>query len=294
MSELNHRPRPDVLAEATAALRDAPIPAGPSTDLTAATLAAIDSRLAGPVPARSPERRKRIMRYLSFGSLATAAAVAAVVLLLPGRSPADDVKKAVRKAEAAKTVRMTIALDAGADGKITARNYLDNEGGKFRSEVDPAGLVVVINGKGENKGIMYLTSTKMYRLLDPDKDELVKQVTGSVKKAFDQFKLPTDDQVKGLADEFLDGRKTKVYEITGMDIPDVKGNADLKIWIDPKTDLPVQSRVVSRIDGKTVTATAAYLGFDEDLDPKLFDTKVPDGYKPLPAGAKLEQPKKDK
>ena len=283
MSDLNHQPRSDALDRAMAALREAPVPHGPSDHLTVATLAAITHRLAGTTP-RGLHRRRLIMRVVGFS--ATAAAVLAAVLLLPGRSPADDVKKAVRKAEAAKTVRMKIELDAGADGKITATNYTAD--GAFRSEVNPAGLVVVVNGKADPKGIMYLTGTKQYRLLDPDKDPLVKQVAGNVRKALEQFKLPADAQVKGLADEYLDGRKTKVYEIKGVDIPDVKGKADLKIWIDPKTDLPVQSRVVSTIEGKTVTATAAYLGFDEDLDPKLFDPKIPDGYKPL------ELPKKDK
>ena len=45
MSELNHQPTPDTLDQATAAIRDATVPAGPPADVTAATLAAIDSRL---------------------------------------------------------------------------------------------------------------------------------------------------------------------------------------------------------------------------------------------------------
>ena len=226
------------------------------------------------------------MRIVGLGSLATAAAVVAGILLFPATSPADDVKKAVRKAEQAKSVRMTIELDAGKDGKITAKNFIDD--GKFRSEVEPAGLVVVINGKADNKGVMWITPMKTYRLLDPDKDELVKQVTSNVKKAMEQFKLPADDQVKGLADEYLDGRKTKVYEIKDADVPEMKAKADLKIWIDPKTDLPVRTRVVTKTADKSYTAVATYHGYDEELDPKLFETKIPEGYKPLP------EPKKDK
>jgi hypothetical protein len=94
--------------------------------------------------------------------------------------------------------------------------------------------------------------------------------------------------VKGLPDEYLDGRKTKVYEMKGVEVKELGGTAELKLWIDPKTGLPVRSRAVTRVGEKTYSATATYLGFDEDLDPKLFDTAVPDGYKPMP------EPKKDK
>lgn len=226
------------------------------------------------------------MRIIGVGSLATAAAVVVALLAFPARSPADELKKAVRKAEQAKTVRMQIEMDAGKDSKITWKNFMD--GDKFRSEIEPGGMVLVVNGKADPKGVVWITPMKTYRLLDPDKDELVKQVTGNVKKALEQFKIPTDDKVKGLPDEYLDGRKTKVYDIKDVDLPEMKAKADLKMWIDPKTDLPVQSRVSAKMENQTVTATAKYLGFDEELDPKLFDTKVPEGFK------KMEEPKKDK
>ena len=47
MSEQNSRPTPDPLDEAAGALRDAPVPAGPPPELTAATVAALKNRLAG-------------------------------------------------------------------------------------------------------------------------------------------------------------------------------------------------------------------------------------------------------
>jgi hypothetical protein len=78
-----------------------------------------------------------------------------------------------------------------------------------------------------------------------------------------------------------------VYEIKGVEVKDLNGTADLKMWIDPRTDMPVQSRVTTKVGEKTYTATATYLGFDEELDPKLFDTAVPEGFKPMP------EPKKD-
>ena len=74
MSEANSRPTPDILDEATGALRDAPVPAGPSADLAAATVAALNNRLAGAVPSEQfrRERRRRIMRYVGFTTAAAA------------------------------------------------------------------------------------------------------------------------------------------------------------------------------------------------------------------------------
>jgi hypothetical protein len=285
VSDTPDRPTPDVLDQATEAQRAAPVPAEPPEDLVAATVAAIDNRFTrvGPdTPADARKRRKRLMRILTFGgvSVGTAVAVLAIVFGSAGGSAADEVKKALRKAEQAKSIRMLVEVDAGADGQITSKSYLDH--GKYRSEADPGGLVVVVNPKAENKAVLLLPKMQLYRVLDPEKDELLKGVMKGVTNAVGQFKVPADDMVKGLSDEYLDGRKTKVYEMKGVEVKELNATADLKLWIDPKTGLPVRSRVVTKTGDKTYTATATYLGFDEELDPKLFDTAVPDGYKPMP------------
>ena len=217
------------------------------------------------------------MRIIGAGTLTTAAAVVAALFALPARSPAGEMREAVEKAEQAKTVRVQIETDAGRDSKTTVTSYVD--GDKLRAEFQPRGLVVTINKKEDMKGLMLITKMKTYRELDADKDPLVKQVTGDVKRALAQFKGAADDQVKGLPDEDLGGRTTKVYEIKGVDLPELRAKGDLRMWVDPKTGLPVQSRVTARVRGGVTTTTAKYLGFDEDLDPKLFETKVPEGYR---------------
>lgn len=291
MSDLNHRPRPDVLDRATIALRDAPVPTGQPADLTTATLAAIDHRLAGVSP-RESHRRRTLMRIMRYGTLATAAAVLAAVLWLPGRSPADDVKKAVRKAEAAKTVRLLVEQDDGAGNKLTTRIYRAE--GKRRTDTESVGLTVVLDEK-DRKGVMLFAKQKAYRAFDLGTGDPLDPLA---RKGYDHnsvchtFKNVRDNHTVTTADEYLDGRKTKAYEVTDVGFDeggaDFKGKADMKLWVDPKTDLPVRSRLVLRLADKTVTSVYTYLGFDEDLDPKLFDTKVPDGYKPM------ELPKKDK
>jgi hypothetical protein len=270
----NLRPSPDVLDAATAALRDAAVPPGPPDRLTADTLAAVATRRAA---RPSSQRRRWIMRIIGAGTLTTAAAVVTALVAFPASSPAGELKKAVQKAEQAKTVRVQIETDHGGDSKMTVTNFI--AGDKLRSEFQPRGLVLVVNGSEDPKGMMLITKMQTFREVDPDKDALVKQVRGDVRNALAQFKVPADDKVKGLPDENLDGRKTKVYEIKNVVLPGTRARADLKMWIDPKTDLPVQSRVSAVTEGRTVTTTAKYLGFNEELDPKLFETKVPEGYR---------------
>ena len=122
MSEVNDGPTPDALEDATGALRGAPVPAGPPTELSAATVAAIQNRLAGAPPASELARRRRrtIMRYIGFGT-ATAAAVAvatAAGILWFGGSAAAHVQKAIDNAEKATSVKVTMTIEN--KGKVTS------------------------------------------------------------------------------------------------------------------------------------------------------------------------------
>src|SRR5262245_27142925 len=106
MTDSNHRPEPDYLEDAIGALRAAPIPACPSAELAAATVAAAQVRSTGspPVePARHRLSRRTVMRYLSYGSAATAAAALVALWLFGGSAVALD--DALKRVEAAKTVR---------------------------------------------------------------------------------------------------------------------------------------------------------------------------------------------
>jgi len=295
MNDRDPRPEPDLLEQAVRELRDGVPPPGPPENLIAATLAAIQGTPAGIVPAehhRNLQQRKWIMRITKYGSLtvALAAAVAlAIVVWTPAQSAADDVRKALRKFEQIKSNRVLMEVEAGMVAKMTSRMYYAEGNARIVDETN--GFTVISNAK-EKKTIMLFAKTKMYRWIDLEKDPAIAGMTKSMTKLLGGFKIPADDKIKELADEYLDGRRTKVYEIKDVEFEltlpkvevapnlgrDLKTTIDLKMWIDPKTDLPIKTRVVSRIGEITANAESTFLGFNEDLDPKLFELTIPEGF----------------
>lgn len=233
------------------------------------------------------------MRLVGLGSLATAATVVVALLLFPASSPAEDVKKAVLNAEQAKTVRLLVEQDDGAGTKLTTRIYLSD--GKRRTDTEPVALSVILDEKTQ-KGVMLFAKQKAYRTIDLNTDDPLNRVAKqgyTANSVCSTFKNLPKNHTATATDEYLDGRKTKAYELTdlkfdegGDEFKDAK--ADMKLWVNPKTDFPVQARLILRAGEKKVTSVYTYLGFNEELDPKLFETTIPDGYKQLP------EPKKEK
>jgi outer membrane lipoprotein-sorting protein len=71
----------------------------------------------------------------------------------------------------------------------------------------------------------------------------------------------------------------KVYELKGVEVKELPGATDITVWIDPKLLLPVHTRLQHRQKDKTVTITLDVLGWNEELDVKIFELTVPPGYK---------------
>ena len=302
MSDTNHRPTPDALERATHALRDAPVPPGPPADVRAATTAAVHNRLAGAVPAEvaRQQRRRRIMRYVRFGSAATVAAgllVAAGVLWL-GSAPASAAfVKAIENVEKAKSMRAVIVTEAAPEMKFEMKMFV--QGDAARSEMDMGkdmGSFVVIVDAKKREMLQLFPRTKT--AIRTDLAEVEKKTEAVAKDVGKLTGLLTDlkgAKVAALPDETVDGRKLKVFAVKGHRLEELKGTADVTVWIDPKTELPHRYRMEMQIGDVKTTAVTTFLGFNEDLDPKLFDTTIPEGYKlqgtgPAPAAPKPAPP----
>ena len=84
----------------------------------------------------------------------------------------------------------------------------------------------------------------------------------------------------------MNGRKAIVYQVEQIDLFGMKGKGDMKIWVDPKTKLPVKIRigVNSRLGSKPedrpfdTQMTFEQFEWNKRLDPKLFSLDVPKGF----------------
>ncbi len=284
MSE-NSQPVPDRLDEATRALRDAPVPPGPPDDLAAATVAAVENRLAGAVPAERArrERRRRIMRYIGFGT-ATAATVGvatAAALLWFGDGRAVALERVAEKVKRAESVTYVETQTLGGQAPIEMRFAV--RGPLVRIDAGDAGrsTVLILDTK-EKTGLMLAPPAKAYRKIDKDGPGRIGGPAGG-QSPVEALLALKDRKPESTAEEKLDGKAVQRLTIKGDPKADPPG--DWVIWVDPKTELPVKMTYEGKTfaGGKEVPVTKVFEKFvwNAKLDDTLFEQKVPAGYKEM-------------
>jgi hypothetical protein len=216
VSDANSRPAPDILDQATGALRGAPVPAGPPADLTAATVAAVNNRLTGVTPGEPTRqsRRRKIMRYIGYGT-ATAAAVGiatlAGVLWLGGGSAAAKLQKALDNAEKAGSVR--IVFKSGPKGAEQTDVTIYRQGDFARVE-DRDGKFRIVDLKGR-KRLELDPVAKTARLIDLTAEEAdaAADVYAKYANPLKTVRGAAGAVVKELPDERAGDRVLKVYSV---------------------------------------------------------------------------------
>lgn len=262
----------DIVDRAAGAVRATPVPDVPA-DLLAATVAAVQTRV--PLADRRA-RRRRIMRYAGATGLVAAASVAVGLLWAGSGTAQASLRKAIENQEKAKTFRAVTRVTfvnppPGTPPMPESRMY--GQGAKLRIEV---GTDAVTVGDGEAKKLLILDhKNKIARTMSTEvPGEMATAVAKWVKRMLDK------EGAEDLGESFLDGRKVHGYRFTKMKIDD-NATADVTYYVDPKRNLPV--RVEMAMAGGPLpaglTSRIDYLGFDEELDPKLFDLTPPAGYK---------------
>jgi outer membrane lipoprotein-sorting protein len=187
---------------------------------------------------------------------------------------------AMDRAEKANSLRAKIATTAG---EMTFEMRMYGQRDRFRNEMDMGkdlgGFAIIIDAK-EKKGLHLDTAAKTAKWLDlskPDKkQEAAMKDAAGVAGLFAGLK---GKKVQELPDETIDGRKLKVFAVKGHKLAGSQGEADVTVWIDPKTELPAKTRTEMTVAGVKAVAVMEVLGWNEELDEKLFELKVPDGYK---------------
>jgi hypothetical protein len=287
MTDSNHRPEPDFLEPATGALRAAPVPVGPPAEVAAATVAAIHNRLAGHVPAepaRSRLTRRTVMRYLGYGSAATAAAALLALWLTSSRVVAlDDVLERVEKVEAVKFVSTEFK-----NGKETNTQTVVVKGNKIRIVGDNHPIAFVIDH--DAKGAIILDSrSKKYQTMDLSQSGIL-PAEGFGVNLREQVQSLKKQDAKYAGKVTVDGAVLDKYTVADGAALGHRG-AEWEILIDRGTKLPVKmtSEFTQQVRGMKMDGTPfaqdnvvsrVYEKFEWEpkLDKGLFGLDPPEGY----------------
>jgi outer membrane lipoprotein-sorting protein len=285
MSARSPHPSRDILEQAIKAVQNAPTPAETPAHWITSTVDAIHVATS---PHISPGeevrllRRKRIMRYIKYGTLMGVAAsiVVALGLLLatPGNTLASDLIKALEKVNDAKSYQHVIKMTM--DGKTMSEMRTYKQGEVMRFEV-PGVLTLISDGKS----VLQLDMTKK-TASRPTIDELKERTAqdlkandkeiGKSKALIEKIKTLKGDGIELLGEETIENVKTKVYAIRDVVIDQSKSN--WKVWIDPKQNTPVRMQTTNAEEGAQFVITSVYSKWNEKFDEKLFSMEVPEGY----------------
>lgn len=220
----------------------------------------------------------RIARYSSLSAAAlTVVALIGWFAFLSGTStPAfGDVIKNVQQAE---SVTMTNRQKIGSQPEFEFKFSMQKQ--HFRMEV-PDSFVFIADLKQKKALQIDHVHKLVYQM--PVSEEAAKGFTNPIAQ-FRNLK-PKDAERRG--DERLNGKTAHVYIVKKIDLLGFKGEGEMKIWVDPKTKLPLKIRVGAntRMGSKATdrpfdtVITFEDFQWNRKLDPKLFELKVPAGYK---------------
>ena len=289
MSDMNTEPAPDPLNEALKVLRDQPVPPLP-TLLEASTVEALQTNSLAPEVLRLRQRRQLMFRIARYGSLATAALVLIILgasFLLMDRNAGFAFGQVVQKVKDAKSVNFRCKQKIKSDSPtLVQRWFMQGNGvrmempGKQESfQVDEPIIMALIGNLKQKRAIQLDFREKVAKLISIEDN-----VTKSFANPIDQLRTLKDQDAKREADEDLEGHKTHVYSLKRIDIFGGNGKTgagdSFRLWVNPKTGLPVRIVVESLHSGKKDKMVLIFdeFAWNEPMAPEKFSVDVPKGF----------------
>ena len=238
-----------------------------------------DSRLGenGTVPfgvAKSSRRHRwRTSRPL-IASLTAAAAIlvlATAAFLLLNHSGGQVFAQMVEKVKAANSVRFTMTLGFGKQGKLKNTMYI--EGNRMRVETS-SGEIIQIADPDRKQSLILNVPGKLAEQM-----ELTPDVVRAFQNPLDQLRRAKSDNAEPIGQEILNGRRTQVYRLSKIDLPFIEGTGKMLLWVDVESELPAKIEIRNPDPKAPTTFDFDDFVWNEPLDANLFSLAIPDGYK---------------
>ena len=270
MSAENGNRSDELLTRAIAAARAIARADGPSPEVVARTLGALQGA------AHRPRRtfRQRV-HELSWGIKAvtlTGAVAAALVLSFVLLSPASNslaLGQVIEKLRTAHNISLIVESHSpGPDGKVRKTHLRLVGADKMRSESHfPDGDTTVIFNGNRLLQLNLTAKTAIEGALPPGK--LITAL-----ESLEQLRALVDKDARSLGEKVLDGVQAKGFEV-------IKNGRKITFWANAKTGDPVRIEYpiieIPPPHGPVLQVLTDFK-FDEEFDPALFSVDVPEGY----------------
>jgi hypothetical protein len=268
--------RDDVLERSLAALRDAPVPDGPSDRAAAGTLAALRRAAGGDRKIRSIGLLQRVLTMTFSQRLAAAVAFTIgglVIWFMLSLFSSVSYADVARQIRAARSMTCTCIVQLPAQKEPVSTKMLFLDPGHLRQE-GPGGTVAVTDtARGE--ALVLDPTSKTARLV-----KITHSYGPPAGDVVQDFLKLADQQGEPIGEREIGGVKAKGFRVKQDGRPST-------VWADPKTGAPLRVEMTAEIGGQTVTVVMSDVVVDPKLDPALFDLKPPEGYEVITMEMKL-------
>jgi outer membrane lipoprotein-sorting protein/protocatechuate 3,4-dioxygenase beta subunit len=241
--------------------------------------ATLSSLAAKPVPARLSDRKDLSLRSKPMFSHAAKLALIGVVLVaILAAYTLTGGRRQLAFAEVAEKVQKTQSLSF----KVKQIPPVPEEP-EERILILPDGRARADGSKG-----YWIRDDKGHKMIMVDNAHKTAQVQegfslpvpGDV-NVYEMIKNIRKEAVRRLPDEEIGGRKVAVFGVEIKRLPAPEKSWVSKVWVDPKTELPIRIETPEQDLGERGrnAATAMYdIEFDRPFDPALFSFEPPKGY----------------
>lgn len=271
MNGNTHQHEPDVVSEAVRALRDAPMPDGPTPEQLARTAAAVRSAaLASPPPTLRERIRSmpRLTKYAAAILLVLAPLAVVISVLVVGTESSVTFAAVKKQLLEARSLSFSMTTQIEGMPEQTSKAYYKMPG-RMRVEMGPT--VNIVNYPAR-QWLMLLPEGKKFMQMDisdmPGIDEI------GVEDFMAELRKTLEGAVEELSEREIDGVRAKGYRVC-------ESGMWQDIWVDAETGQPLRFETELPWSNGHVTVLEVIL--NPPLDDALFNMTPPTGYEEHPA-----------
>ena len=242
--------------------------ADPSVDPVSATMGT----------ATNGTKRRLRRRRRSLVTVLTAAAVLLLIavggVLIFDTSAGQVFAQVVENINAAESLRVDTTMRLGRSQECSGRMYF--EGDRLRIEQNApqnGGSLVMIADTSRDQGIYLRPHDRIAQLTELDRAN-AKRFSNPI----EQLRRANSVDANEIGEEDIDGRRTRLYHISKIDLFGMTGAGEMLVWVDTASELPVRIVVRDTDPKHAMEIRLENFVWNPRLSDELFSLAVPEEF----------------